>query len=186
MKNPVSEGIKQLRSFHNLTQTELADMAGIPRATLSNMEKENSNPTITVIVKVAKALGVPVEDLITDHSSAFVTDIKRKDMPVSRQDDGKYISTRISPENMPYLQVNDINILPGCNTRGKPHPDGSHELFFCLEGTASLKIADEQSDVDAGNLTYFPGNLPHDYINNGIKPVHALSIVHIQKVKKND
>ncbi len=186
MKNPVCEGIKQLRTFHNLTQTELADMAGIPRATLSNIEKKDSNPTITVVVKVAKALGVQVEDLITEHSSAIVTDVKRKDMQVTRQDEGNFVSARVSPTNVPHIQINDINMLAGCNTRGKPHPDGSHEFFFCLEGTANLTIADEQFEVEPGNLIYFPGNLPHDYINNGIKPAHAISIVYIQTVGNND
>ncbi len=186
MKNPVCEGIKQLRTFHNLTQTELADMAGVPRATLSNMEKENSNPSITVVVKIARALGVQVEDLITERSSAFVTDVKRKDMQVARQDEGNFICTRVSPKNVPHIQVNDINMLSGCSTRGNPHPDGSHEYFLCLEGTANLTIADEQFEVEAGNLIYFPGNLPHDYINNGIKPVHAISIVHIQKIENDN
>ncbi len=43
MTNPISEGIKRLRSQHKLTQTKLAEMADIPRATLANMENDQSN-----------------------------------------------------------------------------------------------------------------------------------------------
>ena len=38
MSNPISEGIKRLRAQHKLTQTKLAKLADIPRATLANME----------------------------------------------------------------------------------------------------------------------------------------------------
>ncbi len=184
MNNPVSDGIRALRTSHKLTQTELAKLADIPRATLANMEKPSSNPSISVVVKVARALGVPVEDLVSKQRSTFVTEVDRRDMPVSRDDDGKYLSTRTSPINAPYIQVNDINMLPGCYTRGKPHPDGSHELFLCLEGRAVLEIQDEKFEVDAGNLIYFPGNLPHNYANAGLKPVQAISVVNIFSSKK--
>lgn len=183
MSNPVCEGIKQLRISHNMTQTELANMAGIPRATLASMEKESSNPSISVVVKVARALGVPVEDLITKQRSVLVTEFKRKDMQVQRQDDGKYLSTRVSPPNTNSIQINDINMLPNCSTRGKPHPEGSQEFFFCLEGTASIEIDGETFEVEAGSMLFFPGNLPHNYSNVGLKPVHAISVVHLLKDK---
>ncbi len=183
MSNPVSDGIKQIRAAHNLTQTELADMAGIPRATLANMEKDTSNPSITVVVKVARALGVQVEDLVTKQHSLKVTKINRKDMPITRQDDGNYISTRVSPLNASDVQINEVSMMPGCTTRGKPHPVGSHEFFLCLEGTASLEIVDVKFEVEAGDTIYFPGNLPHNYGNSGLKPVHAVSVVRINKGK---
>ena len=184
MTNPVCDGIRKLRASHQMTQTELTELAQIPRATLANMEKPTSNPSISVVVKVATALGVPVGDLVTNQQSTFVTEVPRKDMPIGRQDSGKFVSTRASPINVPYLQVNDINMLPGCTTRGKPHPQGSHELFLCLEGTATLEIQKEPFEVEAGNLIYFPGNLPHNYCNNGVKPVHAISIINILDAKK--
>ncbi len=183
MSNPVCNGIRRLRRVHMLTQTDLAKLAGIPRATLANMEKSTSNPSISVVVKVARALGVTVEELVTKQQSSFVTRVKRKDMQVGRQDNGNYVSTRVSPINAPYVQINDVNMLPGCHTRGKPHPDGSHELFLCLEGTAIIEIQNEKFEVEAGDLIYFPGNLPHNYGNAGLKPVHAVSVVNILKSK---
>ncbi|MBQ74044.1 MAG: DNA-binding protein [Gammaproteobacteria bacterium] len=183
MSNPISDGIRRLRLIHKLTQTELAEIAGIPRATLANMERPASNPSISGVVKVARALGVTVEDLITKQQAPFVTQVERKDMQVVRQDDGKYVSTRVSPINIPYTLVGDISMLPGCQTRGMPHPDGSHEMFLCLEGTATIVIQDEAFEVEAGDLIHFPGNLPHDYSNTGLKPVHAVSVVSIVKAR---
>jgi DNA-binding XRE family transcriptional regulator len=179
MDNPIGEGIKSFRALHKLTQTTLAKRAGIPRATLANMEGAKSNPSISVVVKVARALGVTVDDLITRRQSPHVTEVERKDMPVMRQDDGKFLSTRASPISTPNLQVNDVSMMPGCYTKGVPHPEGSHELFLCHQGTATVEVDGQKYEVKAGNLIYFHGHLPHSYGNEGLKPVHAMAVVYM-------
>jgi DNA-binding XRE family transcriptional regulator len=181
VSNPISEGIKRLRAQHKLTQTELANMAGIPRATLANMESAGSNPSITVVVKVAQCLGVSVDDLITRRHSINVTQVERKDMAVSHQDDGKFTSTRTSPISTSNLQINDVSMMPGCYTKGVPHPEGSHELFLCLEGCATLEVQGEKFEVQAGDLIYFLGHLPHYYGNESLKPVHGVAVVFMMK-----
>lgn len=176
MNNPISDGIKRLRAQHKLTQTQLAAMAEIPRATLANMESEQSNPSINLVVKVAKALGVSVDDLIT-RQSAHVTEVSRKDMPVSQSDEAKYLSTRVSPISTQNLMINDIVMKPGCFSKGVPHPEGSHELFLCLEGTANVEVQGEAYLVNAGDLIYFHGHLPHCYGNNSKNEVRAVAVV---------
>lgn len=176
MTNPISEGIKRLRSQHKLTQTKLAKLAGIPRATLANMENEQSNPSITLAVKVAQALGVSVDDLISKQS-IHVTKVSRKDMPVIHLDNGNFSSTRTSPINTQNLHINDIKMKPGCFSKGVPHPEGSHELFLCIEGCASVEVQGEEYTVEAGDLIYFHGHLPHCYANRSLKPVHAVAVV---------
>ncbi len=179
MSNPISDGIKRLRSQHKLTQTKLAELAGIPRATLANMESDNSNPSITLVVKVAQALGVSVDDLISCKQSIYITEVDRKDMPILQLDEGKFASTKTSPISVQTLQINDISMMPSCFCKGVPHPEGSHELFLCLEGTATIKVQGKKLHIEAGNLVYFLGHLPHYYGNESVKPVHAISVVYM-------
>lgn len=176
MSNPISDGIKKLRSQHKLTQTKLADMAGIPRATLANMENEQSNPSISLVVKVAQALGVSVDDLIS-RQSAHVTEVFRKDMTVNQLDEGRFSSTRTSPISTQNLVINDIIMKPHCHSKGVPHPEGSHELFLCIEGHACVEVQGEEYLVEPGNLIYFHGHLPHCYANNGNETVRAVAVV---------
>ncbi len=181
MANPVSEGIKRLRAQHKLTQTELAAMAKIPRATLANMENDNSNPSISLVMKVAQSLGVSIDDLVTNRPSVYVTEVARKDMQVMHADNGRFTSTRTSPMSTKNLHINDMSMMPECYSKGVPHPEGSHELFLCLEGTATLEIQGEKFRVEAGNLIFFQGHLPHCYGNEGLKPVHGIAVVYMAK-----
>lgn len=59
----LNERIKYYRKDLNLTQQELADLAGISLRALSNYEKGLREPSMEVIIRIAKALMIPVNKL---------------------------------------------------------------------------------------------------------------------------
>jgi len=61
----ISENIKRLRNKLDLTQDDLAKMADIKYKTLMKVESGTVNkPSVQTMAKIAKALGVSIEDLI--------------------------------------------------------------------------------------------------------------------------
>ena len=61
----LASNIKKLREAKGLSQEKLARLADVANNTLIKMESgENQNPTLNSLKKVAKALGVSVDDLI--------------------------------------------------------------------------------------------------------------------------
>ena len=62
----LANNIKKLREAKGLSQEKLARLADVANNTLIKMESgENQNPTLNSLKKVAKALVVSVDDLIT-------------------------------------------------------------------------------------------------------------------------
>jgi len=62
----LANNIKKLRETKGLSQEKLARLADVANNTLIKMESgENKNPTLDTLKKVAKALDVSVDDLIT-------------------------------------------------------------------------------------------------------------------------
>ncbi len=62
----LSKNIKKLRKQHNLSQEELAKKAGITYSTLIKIESgANKNPTIKTLMKIATALDVGIDKLIS-------------------------------------------------------------------------------------------------------------------------
>lgn len=55
--------LKFVRYRQNMTQEELSKRSGISRSYISKIERGEREPTITVICKLADALGVKPEDL---------------------------------------------------------------------------------------------------------------------------
>jgi len=62
----ISENIKKLRARLSLTQDDLAKKANIKYTTLMKVESGTVNkPSVQTMAKIAKALGVSIEDLIS-------------------------------------------------------------------------------------------------------------------------
>jgi transcriptional regulator with XRE-family HTH domain len=55
---------KRLRREKGLSQEELADLADIHQTYLSEVERGKRNPTITVLHRIAQALGADIEDMV--------------------------------------------------------------------------------------------------------------------------
>ncbi len=55
--------IKQARNKRGLTQKNLADIVGISEKWLSKIESGKQNPTVSLAIRIADALGVKVDDI---------------------------------------------------------------------------------------------------------------------------
>ena len=60
----LADNIKALRETRGLSQQQMAKAAGIPRATWTHLESGAANPTLAVLVKVAAALQVRLDELL--------------------------------------------------------------------------------------------------------------------------
>lgn len=62
--------LQAIRESKSLTQDTLAQMSGVSQQTISKIEKGHGNPTIETLGRLARALGVPVSDLLHEPSIA--------------------------------------------------------------------------------------------------------------------
>ena len=60
----LGENLKKLRIKKDISQIELARILGVDRSFVSNIENGKTNPTLTTIAKLAKAVGASVNDLL--------------------------------------------------------------------------------------------------------------------------
>jgi transcriptional regulator with XRE-family HTH domain len=61
----LSRVLKQLREEKDLSQRDLATRAGVTQAYVAQLEAgEKKNPSLDVLKKLARALGVPVGELL--------------------------------------------------------------------------------------------------------------------------
>ena len=67
MKNEaqkLGENLKRIRTEKGISQGDIVRKLGMPKSFVSNIENGKTNPTLATITKLAKAIGVPIGELI--------------------------------------------------------------------------------------------------------------------------
>ena len=57
--------IKEYRARRNMKQEELAELVGVRRETIGNLEKGRYNPSLVLAWNIAKVFEVPIEEIFT-------------------------------------------------------------------------------------------------------------------------
>ena len=89
----LGEKITKLKKLKNLSQVDLAEVTGISRDAISKYERGDAIPSVQYAKKIADALGVSLDYLVSDDDKEEVLDndtLKRirdiQKLPVSEKD----------------------------------------------------------------------------------------------------
>jgi transcriptional regulator with XRE-family HTH domain len=176
----LARNLAGLRHTRSLTQDALAKAAAVPRSTIANLESGDGNPSLAVLVKVAGALGVPIDELLASPRAL----VRRWPADeVATRSKGRGVTLRdLVPEPVPDEMMEVMDFAPGAVMGGTPHLPGTREFFTCLDGSVNLMVAGERYELGAGDVLAFPGNLPHSYQNaDAMSAARGVSVVVLAK-----
>jgi transcriptional regulator with XRE-family HTH domain len=176
----LARNLASLRHTRALTQDALAKAAAVPRSTIANLESGAGNPSLVVLVKVAAALGVPIDELLASPR-ALVRRWPANE--VATRQKGRGVSIReLVPEPVPDEMMEVMDFEPGAVMGGTPHLPGTREFFTCLDGRVNLMVAGTRYELGEGDVLAFPGNQPHSYQNaDALAPARGVSVVVLAK-----
>jgi transcriptional regulator with XRE-family HTH domain len=176
----LARNLMNLRHARTLTQEALAKTSGVPRSTIANLESGEGNPSLAVLVKVAHALGVPIDELLASPRAKVR---KWSSDDVVKQTQGRGVTMRpLVPEPVPEEVLTVMDFAPRGTMRGTPHLPGTREFFTCLTGQVTIFVAGDRYELGAGEVLAFPGNVPHSYQNpDAQQDAHGVSVVILAK-----
>ncbi len=172
----LAANLLQLRQRKGYSQQTLARLAQIPRSTLAHMESGSGNPSLERLIRVAGALHVSIEELLSPPRAA-VSLLRAEDIPAEIGGQGEIRVDRLLPESIHGLEIVRISLQPGATRVGHPHLRDTREFLHGLKGRMSVLVAGELHQVEAGDVLAFPGDQAHSYLNRDRQPCQALSIV---------
>ena len=166
LNRAVAENIKRIRKTKKLSMERTAELAGVSRSMLGQIERGEANPSVAILGKIAKALKVPAQVLMeNDGFEAFLLSRELDNKP-ARLDGGKavlrpsfpydemtrqetffldlYISARYAPECS----------VPGCVCHAT-----------VLSGTVQLLAQGEQLQLQERDALRFAADQPYWFEN---------------------
>lgn len=170
----LTDNIRNLREARGLSQAQIARLAGVPRATWTHLESGASNPTLAVLVKVANALQVRLEELLSPARSP-VLQVKEADLVMRKR--GEVTVRKLLPETIAGLDLERMIFPPRARMVGVPHTDGTREYLTCERGALELVVAGATWKLAPGDVVAFRGNQKHQYFNPGSTEAVAYSVL---------
>lgn len=62
--------LRMAREVRGLSQESLADLSGLSRTFISEIERGNASPTLDVLIRISNGLGVKLSELIVDWENS--------------------------------------------------------------------------------------------------------------------
>jgi transcriptional regulator with XRE-family HTH domain len=163
----VADNLRERRRISRLSLDELAKLSGVSRAALSQIETCKTNPSLSVLWKVAVGLKIPFAELIGE-SRESVSLLRRSEAQVLKSVDGKMESRPLARSGAgPGVEVYELRLTGHGEHVSEPHAPGTRELITVLQGTLKMIVGEETYLLSVGDSLVFPADQRHVYENPG-------------------
>ncbi|HZS41861.1 MAG TPA: XRE family transcriptional regulator [Polyangia bacterium] len=170
----LGRNVKLLRDARGFTQQQMAKLSGLPRATWANLESGASNPTLQVLHRVAGALQVSIEELISTPR-AVARRYARGTLPTQTR--AQAIIRKLLPDPIAGMEIDRLELPPRARMSGVPHTPGTREYLTCESGVLTLAVAGESFTLEPGDVVAFRGDQRHGYANPSSSTAVGYSVV---------
>jgi transcriptional regulator with XRE-family HTH domain len=167
----VGPRLRELRRRSGVTLAALSRTTGIPVSTLSRLESGQRKPGLELLLPLAKAYQVPLDELVGAPASGdpriFPRPVTRHGMtiiPLTNRPGGLQAYKQILP-------ADPGNLEPELRSH-----EGYHWLYV-LNGRLRLVLGDQDLILTPGEVAEFDTHLPHWFGNADTRPVEYLSIL---------
>ena len=163
----VGQNLREARRKQGYSLDALAQVSGVSRAMLGQIETGKSVPTITIIWKVAQALGVPVAQIISRPGQADYVVQTRSQAKVLTDDAGQFSVRAIEREPGAHgVQFQEVRIAPGHEERVASQSCSIR--LIVVQGSIGLALGDEAPvRLGQGDAIFFSGVHEHVVSNPG-------------------
>lgn len=164
----VSRNLKQLRIRRGLTLEALAKLSGVSRGMLSQIELGRSIPTISLLWKVAHALGVRFAALTSDTGPNETTVMRGSEARILSSPDGAFTSRALFPFHAAgRVEFYKITLDGNAEEASDPHPAGTIENLALAVGHIEIIVDGSSYILDTDDAISFEADVPHCYRNIG-------------------
>ncbi len=170
--------IQRLRKAYNLSLSELAEQSGVAKSIISQIERNETNPTLATIWRLSQALDVSMERVLASvEEEPFIEKSTRIDTPVVMSEDGKCRLIIIGwIKTVEWLQWYDFHGEAGGVLESDPHQRGSLESLSVLAGEVEVEVGGLLERASAGETLRYRCDRPHAIRVVGPAPVHATMV----------
>ena len=178
--------IRKERQQREWTLEQFSEKTGLSKSFLSQIERGNTEPSITSLKKIAAQFGYSVVNLFPNGQGAqeswgynnrsaeykIGNNFYSKDVAVVRAGKRKRIALPgsnvvydlMTPDMKRKLEVMYMRVSQGENSGEEPMLDSPGEkLCIVMKGVLELRVGEEVFQLEQGDSLYYPAHVPHSW-----------------------
>ena len=180
--NAVAENIRRIRKTQKLSIDRAAELTGVSKSMLGQIERGMVNPTVAVLEKIAQGFHVSLTELVEHRGELPDTLHRGMDMPGQRLEKGRVIRYSLFPfDTESRSESCQLDIFIG---GGYDLPDqipGSRVYISVLSGVLEVRVGEERYRLENRDSLTFRGSQPCRYENVGNTTVHMIQRIYYGK-----
>ncbi|WP_420477095.1 helix-turn-helix domain-containing protein [Noviherbaspirillum sp. ST9] len=176
----VGATLQKLRLKRGLTLDDLSRAAGVSKSMLSQIEREKANPTIAVAWRLANALGIGIEELLSSEKPEpeAIHVLEPHETPTLPGAHAGYVLRILGPMELAgKYEWYELTLAPEGALVSNPHDPGTTEYLTLLNGTAEVEVDGVTKKLKAGGTARYQADRSHAIRNVGKTEAKALLVV---------
>jgi transcriptional regulator with XRE-family HTH domain len=164
----IGRNLRRIRTRQGFSLERLASASGVSRAMLSQIERGRSVPTIGLLWKVARAVGVPFSALTSDGLTSGTTVLRAGAAKVLASSDGSFTSRALFPAGLDRrVEFYKLTLAPRAIEIAVPHAPGTLENLTVVAGEVEIQVAEQSHRLQTDDAILFEADVAHQYRNLG-------------------
>ena len=175
--------LRRHRKSRGLTLEDLAELSGVSKSMLSQIERGQANPTLAVLWSLTRALKLDFADLLEGGGARHLDDeaievTSDAHTPQIRSADGLCRLRILSPPRLAGdMEWYELEIAPSGTLDSAPHAPGTQEHLTALTNGFEVATGDARQSLKAGETARYPADAAHRISNVSRKPAKGLLVV---------
>ncbi|WP_441247755.1 helix-turn-helix domain-containing protein [Kitasatospora sp. McL0602] len=165
----VGPRLKRLRTKRGLTLAALSESTGISKSTLSRLESGQRRPSLELLLPLASAYRVPLDDLV---GAPEVGDPRVRLSPRSLPNGGTFVPLTRTPGPLQAYKL----VIPDRGAEPALRTHEGYEWLYVLDGRLRIVLAEHDFVLGAGEVAEWDTRVPHWFGSADGRPVEVLSL----------
>ncbi|MEV0588885.1 XRE family transcriptional regulator [Nonomuraea sp. NPDC050310] len=172
VRGAIAGNLRSTRLARGLSVRELAELTGVSKALISQVERAVANPTVEVLTRLADALGLTFADL---------TRVRLTGPEVVRRGEGGPAgegSVRMlfdAPDRRRF-ELSEGDMPPGVRSAKSAHGRGAVEHAYVVSGEVIVETAEWSVTLGEGDAVRFAAEGEHAYVTTD-RPCRVLTLI---------
>ncbi|MEU4895664.1 XRE family transcriptional regulator [Streptomyces sp. NPDC044780] len=163
----IAERLSGARRRTGWTLAEVAPAVGVSVTHLSRLERGDRQPSIGVLIQLARMYGTSVGQLVGEEPEAACRIFRRGAATPIEGPDGRYRYAAVSGTSGPNMLEAICLELSGRSPTGRAAEHPGEEWLFVHSGDVRLEVASATYDLAPGDAAHFDARQPHLLHNAG-------------------